>query len=146
MAANNAQARFTINATPSEDPATGDRLFIATNGQTLSMTLEQNPSPALSAKFEVFNPADGESPFTSKAAPNLTWNENSLPAITIGPVPFGIDSTVTIDMPASGIEAYLVRCTVSTPGIGTPASQVQVFERAVIIFSTLTTRHWKPHH
>ncbi len=139
------QAAFTINGTPSSDPVTGDRQFTATNGQLLSCTLEANPGLVLSAKFEVFDPADAESPLASKAAPLRTWNENTLPAITLGPPPLGVNDTVTITMPAaaalptSSIHAYLIRCTVSTPGDGSPGSQVQVFERLVLIFGTLTT-------
>lgn len=133
------EARFTINGTPSQDPTTGDRLFIATSGQTLSMTLEVNPSPALSATFEVLDPTDSEAPLASKTAPLITWVENGLARITLGPVPFGINDAVTIDMPAGIVVAYLVRCTVATAGDGSPGSQEQVFERLVLIFSTNTT-------
>ena len=136
--ATNDQARFTIDGSPSEDPVTGDRLFIAINGQTLDVTLEANPSTALSATFEVFDANDTNSPKASKGAPLLTWTENGLPAILLGPVPIGINEIVHIDMPASGILSYLIRCTVSTPGDGSPNSQVQVYERLVLVFSTAT--------
>lgn len=138
------QAAFTINGTPSVDPATGDRLYEALNNEVLNVTLEVNPSPALSARFEVFDPADLESPLASKDAPLLTWDDNALPAIVLGPPPFGIDDTITITMPAvqpppqTGIQTYLIRCTVATPGDGSPQSQNQVFERAVVIRGTNT--------
>lgn len=138
------QAAFTINGTPSVDPATGDRLYEALNNEVLSVTLEVSPSPALSARFEVFDPTDLESPLASKDAPLLTWNENALPAIVLGPPPFGINDTITITMPAvqpppqTGIQTYLLRCTVATPGDGSPQSQNQVFERAVVIRGTNT--------
>ncbi len=139
------QAAFTIDGTPSADPTTGDRQFTATHGQTLTVRLEVNPSLALSAVFEVFDPADLESPFASKAAPLLTWTENSLPAITLGTIPFGINDPITIDMPAAvvlpavNIHSYVIRCTVATPGDGSPESQTQVFERMVLIFSLVNT-------
>ncbi len=138
------QARFLINGTPSVDPTTGDREYTAVLAETLTCTLEANPSLALSATFEVFDPNDSESPFASKDAPLRTWNENGLPAITVGQVPLGINDDVTIDMPAAvgpplpNIHSYVIRCTVSTPGDGSPASQVQVFERQVLIFGTNT--------
>lgn len=138
------QAAFLINGTPSAD-ALGDRLFIALNSQTLTVQLEVSPSPVLSARFEVFDPADSDSPFASKGAPNLTWNENGLPAITLGPAPYGVNDPVTVDMPpipappATGVYSYLIRCTVSTAGDGSPASQNQVYERLVIIQSLSTT-------
>ena len=129
-------AAFTINSTPSSNPATGDRLFVAANGQTLSMQLE-NPLSVLSARYELFDPFDPESPLASKGAPLVTWNENGLAAITVDPA-----AVVTFDVPgapappATGIYSYLVRCTVSTAGNGTPESQVQVFERMVVVEST----------
>ena len=132
-------ARFTIEGTPSEDPVTGDRVYVATNAQTLDVTLEQNPSVVISARFELLDPTDGEAPLASKGAPLVTWIENGDASITLGPVPYGINDTVTVLMPASGIESYIIRCTVSTAGDGTPASQVQVFDRLVTIFSTTTT-------
>jgi hypothetical protein len=139
------QAAFTINGTPSADPVTGDRQYTAVNGETLTVELEVDPSPALSATFEVFNPLDLLSPQKSKNTPDITWNENGLPAITVGPPPFGINDPVTIDIPAAqappltGIYTYVIRCTVSTAGDGSPGSQVQVFTRAVLVFSQNTT-------
>ena len=139
------QAAFLISGTPSVDPATGDRQYTAVLSETLTCTLEANPSQALSATFEIFDPNDSESPFASKAAPLRTWNENSLPAITVGTVPFGINDSVTIDMPAAvappspNIHSYVIRCTASTPGDGSPGSQTQVFERQVLIFGLITT-------
>ena len=138
------QARFTIQGTPSED-SNGDRLYVALHSENLVITLEQNPSPALSARFEVFDAADDTSPVASKDAPLLTWTESGLPAVTIGKVPFGIDDDVNLVMPATqvaplpDVHSYRVRCTVSTPGDGSPGSQEQVFERQVMIFGLLTT-------
>ncbi len=139
------QAAFEINGTPSVDPTTGDQEFTATHAQTLTVRLEVNPSLALSARFEVFDATDSESPFASKDAPLLTWVDNSLPAITLGAIPFGINDEITIVMPATAvsplpnIHSYVIRCTVATPGDGSPGSQTQVFERQVMIFGTLTT-------
>ena len=138
------QARFKISGTPSVDPVTGDREYSAVLSETLTCTLEANPSLALSATFEIFDANDPESPFASKDAPLRTWNENGLPAITVGQVPLGINDDVTIDMPAAvrpplpNIHSYVIRCTVSTPGDGSPESQVQVFERQVLIFGVNT--------
>ncbi len=138
------QAAFKISGTPSVDPTTGDREYSAVLSETLTCTLEANPSLALSATFEIFDANDSESPFASKDAPLRTWNENGLPAITVGQVPLGINDDVTIDMPAAvgpplpNIHSYVIRCTVSTPGDGSPESQVQVFERQVLIFGVNT--------
>lgn len=141
----NEQARFTINGTPSADPVTGDRQYTAIHDEELTITLEANPSQALSATFEVFDATNDESPFASKNAPLITWNENSNASITVGVVPFGINDDVTIDMPSAvappnpNIHSYVIRCTVSTPGDGSPLSQEQVFEREVLLFSLATT-------
>ena len=135
------EAAFTINGTPSVDPTTGDREFTATNGQTLSCTLEASPSEALSVRFEVFDPANLLSPLASDTAPLITWVENSLAAITLA----AVNDTVTINIPAApglpvtGIFSYLIRCTVSTAGDGSPSSQEQVFERLVSTYSLATT-------
>lgn len=135
------QAAFTINGTPSENPVTGDRQYTAVNGETLTCTLEENPSAVLSVTFEVFNPADLQSPLASADAPLLTWNENGEASITLGDV----DGAVTIDIPlplpapGTGIYSYIIRCTVATAGDGSPDSQQQVFERLVSTYSQTTT-------
>lgn len=139
------QAAFTIEGTPSADPTTGDREYTALNSQTLTCTLETNPSQALRATFEVFDPANLESPLASKDAPLTTWNENAAASITVGVTPYGINAPVTIDMPpipggpATGIVSYIIRCTVATAGDGSPGSQEQVYERMVLVYGTTTT-------
>lgn len=104
------EARFTIEGTASED-SNGDRGYDATNGQTLDVTLEVNPSSVLSATYSVYDSTDSESPLASKDATAITWNENSQKSIT----PSGVNDTVTIDMPASGAHSYIIRCQVVTP-------------------------------
>ena len=121
-------ARFTINGTPSVS-ANGDRVFEGTNSQLLTVTLEANPSIALSVRYEVFNSADPESPFASKNAPPLTWNENSQTSILLT----NVNDSVTINLPGSGAHSYLIRCTVSTE------CGPEVYERLAIIRTTTTT-------
>lgn len=135
-------AAFTINGTPSADPSTGDPIYVANLSEVLTVRLEQNPSTALSARFQLYDATDPASPLASKDAPALTWNENSQAAITIGPPPNGINDPVTVTMPAgivppavSAIYSYLIRCTVSVPG----SDPIQSYERLVCVRSAVTT-------
>lgn len=131
------QAAFTINGTPSVDPTTGDRVYVATNLEQLVCTLEVNPTSVLSVRFELYDPNDLASPLASKDAPLRTWNENGAASYLLPDV----NGDATVDMPAipalpaTGMMSYFIRCTVATAGDGSPNSQQQVFERLVVIKS-----------
>lgn len=129
------EARFTINGSASED-VDGNRGFDASNSQTLTITLEDNPSAALSVTYEVNDSSDGTSPVTSKNAPAIVWNENSQARI----IPADVNNDVTIDMPASGIHSYVIRATVVVP------HGSAVFERIVAINTPTSPamRKWVP--
>jgi len=104
------EAKFTIEGTPSED-ASGNRGYDASNGQTLDVTLEVDPSPVLAVTYSVYDSADSSSPLASKNAPAIEWNENSQKSIS----PSNVNGTVTIDLPATGSHSYVIRCMVVTP-------------------------------
>jgi len=123
------EARFKINGTPSEDPATGNRGFVATNAQQLSITLEQNPSPVLAVSYDVYDPNDNTAPLSSKNAPNLVWQGSG----TAKQVMADKQGTATITMPATGAHSYIIRCTV------TRSTGSQTFERMVVIKKTSVT-------
>lgn len=123
-------AKFTINSTPSEDPSTGDRKFVATNGQTLTLQLETQPSPGLSVLFEVYSSGDSSSPLASYGAPLITFTVSG----TYQQQLTDLSSTTTIDMPASGVHSYIIRSTVSRD------TGPQVFERIVAIESAYGNR------
>lgn len=121
-------AKFTINGTASEDQY-GNRGFVATNSQQLSVTLEVNPSSVISVLYEVYDPNDTDSPMASKDAPNLTWNGSGTAKQTFT----SPNNTALVDMPASGAHSYIIRATVST------SSGSQYYERLVSILMTSTT-------
>ena len=106
----NDQAKFTINATPSEDPVTGDRLYQATAGEVLTLTLEVSPSSVLRATYSVYDPTVPDSPLASMSAPLLTFvgsgTSSDSPASPNGPV--------TIAVPGAAAHSYNIRCIVST--------------------------------
>jgi hypothetical protein len=122
------EARFLINGTPSED-ASGDRGFVATSGQLLTLLAEKSPSGALAFRYQVFDPADLNSPLASLASPNITFDDNSLPAITETPA-----TPVLITLPVVALAvSWVIRCTASTP------TGQDVFERLVAIRTGVTT-------
>ncbi|MCP4674324.1 MAG: hypothetical protein GY854_02160 [Deltaproteobacteria bacterium] len=123
------EARFTIEGMPSEDPATGNRGFVATNSQTLTVALEANPSPALSVLYEVYDPSDSDSPLASKDAPDLTWLVSGSAKQTLT----SPNDSATITMPTTGTHSYIIRATVSL------ASGPKSFERLVAIKKTSVT-------
>jgi hypothetical protein len=129
MAAAINQARFTINGTPSED-ANGNRWYIASFSETLTLALEVNPSPVLSVTYEVFSSVDLGSPYASKDAPELTFNESGSYRYT----PDVPNDSATITLPSSGIVTYTIRATVVLAGGGN-----DVFDREVSIRTTATT-------
>jgi hypothetical protein len=116
------EARFTINGTPSEN-VDGDRGYDASNGETLTVTLENDPSSALAVTYSVYDATDETSPLSSKNAPAILWNENSLSQIT----PSAVNDSVTVDLPASGYHSYVIRCVAAVPWGSA------VFERVVTI-------------
>jgi hypothetical protein len=122
-------AKFTINGTPSTDPTTGDRGFLATSGQTLTLQVETQPSPALSALFEVYSSADSSSPLASKDAPLITFSVSG----TYQELLSDTSSTASITLPGSGYHSYNIRCTVSLD------DGYEVFERIAYIPKTVTT-------
>jgi hypothetical protein len=122
-------AKFTINGTPSTDPTTGDRGFLATSGQTLTLQVETQPSPALSALFEVYSSTDSSSPLASKDAPLITFSVSG----TYQELLSDTSSTASIILPGSGYHSYNIRCTVSLD------TGSEVFERIAYIPKTSTT-------
>jgi hypothetical protein len=122
-------AKFTINSTPSTDPSTGDAKFVATNSQVLTLQVETQPSPALSALFEVYSSADPNSPQASFNATTIVFSVSG----TYQELLSDTSSTAQITMPASGVHSYIIRCTVSLD------TGPQVFERLVYIEKISTT-------
>jgi len=105
------EARFKIDNTPSED-ANGNRGIDAISDATLTVKLENNPSPAVAVTFWIYDPADSESPLASKSAPNIVWNENGSAHIT----PEHVTDEVTITLPtSSSANSYIIRCIAIVP-------------------------------
>lgn len=129
------EARFTINGDASED-ADGYRGFDTTHSQTLTVTLEDSPSSALSVTYSVHDSSDETSPLASKNAPSIAWNENGQKSIT----PSDVNDSVSIDMPSSGIHSYIIRATAVVP------HGSAVFERIVSINTPTIPplRKWVP--
>jgi hypothetical protein len=123
------EAKFTIDGSPSTDPATGDPKYVATNSQTLDCTLETSPSSALAVAYEVFDPTDSTSPLASYQATNLTWVASGLPRQELS----NPNGTAQVIMPATGVHSYMIRCTVTLP------DRTDIFERIVAIEDTLFT-------
>ncbi len=129
MALDGNPARFTVNGLPSED-AEGNRAVVVANGALLTLQLEVIPSGALSATFEIFDPAIETSPLASLNAPQLDFLTPLTGSSVLLTDPD--NQTATINMAALGanpntdIHTYLFRCTVSKP------SGPQVFERAIM--------------
>jgi len=112
MAFDGNQARFTVNGLPSED-ASGNRGVVVANAALVTLQLETIPSGVLSATFQVYDATDPSSPLASLSAPALTFTGTGLPLELLTDPD---TQTSTFTFPAVGIEAYLVRCTVSTSG------------------------------
>lgn len=125
----NENAKFTIDGTPSEDVSTGDRKFVASNSQTLTLQLEIQPNSGLSVLFEVYSSADESSPLASFNATAITFTASG----TYQQILADTSSTTTIDMPPTGVHSYIIRATVSLD------TGPQVFERLVYIEKTTTT-------
>lgn len=117
-------AKFTINGLASVDSDNNAGVNV-TNGQTLTLTLETNPAPVLSATYEVYDPNDTSSPTKSKDAPNITFVSSS----TSTEVLANPNGNATIVMPSYGVHSYVIRCTVSLGGSSTD----HVYERLVAI-------------
>jgi len=104
------QAKFTINATPSVNPVTGDRLYQATIGEVLTLTLEVNPSSVLRTTFSVYDPTVPDSPLASMDAPLLTFAGSGSSSDS----PVSPNGSVTITVPGAAAHTYNIRCVVST--------------------------------
>jgi hypothetical protein len=117
------QARFTIDATPSEDPVTGDPGYIAAFNQTLDFTLETSPSSALSVTYSVFDAADTSSPLSSYGATALTFVGSGTASETL----VNPNGTAQIIMPAFGVASYIVRCSVCM------SDATHIYERLVVL-------------
>ena len=115
-------ARFKVDGLPSED-VNGNRGVVVVNGATVTLQIEVIPSSALSATFQLFDAAAPSSPLASLSAPvvNFTGSGTASELLTDPDT-----QTSTFTFPATGIEAYLVRCTVAT------SEGPKVFERMVV--------------
>lgn len=118
------RARFTINATPAEDPVTGKRGFDATPSQVLAVTLEQNPARVLSAKYELPNAADEDAPAASLYSTQQLFTEGGQSSVLLTNPNDTVHITVN---PATTISSYVLRCT-TVDDTGT-----HVFERMIAI-------------
>jgi hypothetical protein len=117
------EARFKINSSPAEHATTGDRGYAATLGETLTLTLETNPSSALSVLYEVFSSTDADSPLASKSADTLTFTDSS----TYQKLLTDPNGSAELVLPSSGVQSWIVRCTASM------ADGPDVFERLVVL-------------
>lgn len=120
------QAKFTINGTPAEDPVTGDHGYNGVVDETLDLTLENTPSPALGVLYEVYDAADEASPLASLGAPQLLFVDSGQAKQTLADP----NGTAQLILPASGVHSWIVRCT------ATMASGPQVWERMVVLRTT----------
>lgn len=123
------RAKFTINGTPAEDPATGDRLYVGTSDQMLTLTLETNPSDAKSVMYEVFSSGAPNSPLASKDAPEILFDGSGL----YNQIFDNPNATASIRLPAfgptPGVVSYNIRCTAHFD------TGEEVFTRQVAILS-----------
>jgi hypothetical protein len=103
-------AKFTINASPSVDPVTGDKGYQTTALATLTLTLEQVPSAALSVTYYVYSSTDESSPLASKDSPSLTFTASG----TYMDSPASPNGTVELVMPATAAHSWNVRCVAAT--------------------------------
>lgn len=103
-------AKFKINGTASADPVTGDKGYQTTALATLTLTLEQVPSAALSVTYYVYSSTDESSPLASKSAPALTFTASG----TYMDTPASPNGTVELVMPATAAHSWNVRCVAST--------------------------------
>lgn len=103
-------AKFTINGSPSVDPVTGDKGYQTTALATLTLTLEQVPSAALSVTYYVYSSTDESSPLASKDAPALTFTASG----TYMDTPASPNGTVELVMPATAAHSWNVRCVAAT--------------------------------
>ncbi len=118
------KARFTIDGSPSEDPTTGDRGVDVIAGQTIAITLEQNPARVLSVEFSLPNDDDEDSPYQSLNETPQLFDENGESVITST----NVNATfhVTIDA-ATEMSSYVIRCkTVDDQG-------THIFERMISV-------------
>jgi len=117
-------ARFTINATPSED-ASGNRGYDAGAGETLAITLENNPAlGVLTITYDLHDSSNPLSPLNSLYSSDLTFTENSARSYTTS----STNTTIHVTIPAGvDISSYTIRATAVT------ATGANVFERLVAV-------------
>lgn len=114
------QAEFLIDGEGADDD--GNLGVDAVAGQTLVLTLVQNPSPALLVRYEVYDPDNDDSPLASAGAPQLLFG-NDEPSQE----PDLANDPVELEIVEADLATYLVRCTVSMP------EGPHVFERMVCV-------------
>lgn len=145
MVAPNA-ARFKINGTASAD-ANGNRIYRAHGGDVLTFTLEDNPSPAVSVTYDIWDPANTASPAASYTAINRETIfgvgvrlGNGLFSQTLS----GVNGNVTMTMPTAfryqpggdisfplaGPASWIVRCTATLA-----SGRSDIFERGVAVMA-----------
>lgn len=112
------KARFTINGTASTTLG-----FDAAPGATLTFQLE-SAVDVYSVRYQVYDPADPESPLASSGAPQLLFS-NTLPMIAPA-VPANAVTAAMFSSPIDG-HSWIVRCTAVT------SNGEQVFERMVCL-------------
>lgn len=118
-------ARFTINATPSEDDD-GKRGYDATTGEELTITLETNPAPVLTVTYQLYDSEEpyGDTPLNSLYDTDQVFNETGTASVTTSSP--NDEFTITINA-ATDISSYCLRATVVT------ANGSQVFERLIAV-------------
>ena len=129
-------AAFTISASPSVDPTTGDRGYEGSSGETLTLQLEDNPATDVQrTTFAVNDAAVPSSPVKSEDAPVITFTGSGT-ASEEAATPI---STVDIDLPVTTTaQSYEIRCTINT------AAGTQTFTRTVSIRNSLNLRKLAP--
>jgi hypothetical protein len=118
------RARFTIDGSPSEDPSTGDRGVDVLAGQTIAITLEQNPARVLSVEYSLPNEANEEAPYQSLNFTQQLFDENGLSVLT------STDPNATFHITVDALtemSSYVIRCkTVDDTG-------THIFERMISV-------------
>ncbi len=118
------KARFKIDGSPSENPVTGDRGVDVIAGQTIAITLEQNPARVLSVSFSLPDDSDEESPYRSINETPQVFVENSQSSITSTNPNETFHVTINA---ATEMSSYVLRC-VTTDDQGT-----HVYERMISV-------------
>lgn len=128
-------AQFTINGVGPD--SSGNKIYRATAGQTLTLTASDNPSKAVAFTYSIFDLNDPTSPSASATEIMNRINSqsftfpNGLFAITIAP---NASTTLTMyngtSQPISGPLSFIIRCQAAMAD-GT----VQIYERGVSLIA-----------